>query len=354
MLTIEAASVRFGPVTAVGGVDLTVPDGQVLVLLGPSGCGKSTLLRAVAGLEPLTGGRICWDGRELTGVPVHRRRFGLMFQDGVLFPHRTVAGNVGYGLAGGARWTGSTAAARHGRVAELLDLVGLSGYGGRRVDTLSGGQAQRVALARALAPEPRLLLLDEPLAALDRSLRERLLEDLRGVLRVTGTTALFVTHDQGEAFAVGDQVALMNEGRIRQVGTPEQVWATPVDEWSARFVGYTSVIPAPVWRSAAAGELSGLTQESLVAVRPAAFRVESAVGSPGASAGMLDGTCRAVWPGPDSIRVSVEVPGLGLVQAITGKLADIQLGQLLRLRFEPHGAAVIPTGRESLPTAVGG
>src|SRR5664280_1203924 len=237
MLEVSGIAVNYGAVVAVDGVDLTVPDGDVIALLGPSGCGKSTLLRAVAGLEPVAAGRICWDGANLAGVPVHRRGFGLMFQDGVLFPHRDVAGNIAYGL----RFTRLGRDDATQRVAELLELVGLEGYGSRRVSTLSGGEAQRVALARALAPRPRLLLLDEPLAALDRSLRERLLADLKSVLTSTATTALFVTHDQGEAFAVADRVAVMRSGSIRQQGTPREVWTEPADEWVAGFVGYTSV-----------------------------------------------------------------------------------------------------------------
>ena len=195
----------------------------MLALLGPSGCGKSTLLRAIAGLEPLAGGQICWDGADLARVPVHHRGFGLMFQDGVLFPHRDVAGNIGYGL----QRAGLDRATIGARVGELLELVGLPGYGTRRVATLSGGEAQRVALARALAPRPRLLLLDEPLAALDRTLRERLLTDLRHVLTSTGTTAVFVTHDQGEAFAVADRLAVMRSGRVRQVGSATRDLAAP-------------------------------------------------------------------------------------------------------------------------------
>ncbi len=233
MLTLTEVTVRYGAVTAVGDISLTVADGEVLALLGPSGCGKSTLLRAIAGIEPLAGGRIEWDGIDLSRIPVHRRGFGLMFQDGVLFPHRNVAGNVGYGLSRG-EWTRPDAAAR---VTELLGMVGLAGYGDRRVTTLSGGEAQRVALARALAPRPRLLLLDEPLAALDMSLRAALLTDLEKVLRSTRTSAIFVTHDQGEAFAIADRIALMRSGRIVQIGTPEQVRESPVDDEAARFLG---------------------------------------------------------------------------------------------------------------------
>jgi thiamine transport system ATP-binding protein len=238
MLQLHDVTVRYGATTAVRGVSVDVADGEVLALLGPSGCGKSTLLRAIVGIEPLATGRVAWDGVDLARVPIHRRGFGLMFQDGVLFPHRTVAGNVGYGLS---RWDREASA---GRVAELLDMVGLAGYGGRRVATLSGGEAQRVALARALAPRPRLLLLDEPLAALDMSLRAALLADLDEVLRSTGTTAVFVTHDQAEAFAIADRVALMRTGRIVQIGDPDAVRAEPVDDQAARFLGLVDEAPA--------------------------------------------------------------------------------------------------------------
>jgi thiamine transport system ATP-binding protein len=238
MLQLHDVTVRYGATTGVRGVSVDVADGEVLALLGPSGCGKSTLLRAIVGIEPLATGRVAWDGVDLARVPIHRRGFGLMFQDGVLFPHRTVAGNVGYGLG---RWDREASA---GRVAELLDMVGLAGYGGRRVATLSGGEAQRVALARALAPRPRLLLLDEPLAALDMSLRAALLADLDEVLRSTGTTAVFVTHDQAEAFAIADRVALMRTGRIVQIGDPDAVRAEPVDDQAARFLGLVDEAPA--------------------------------------------------------------------------------------------------------------
>jgi thiamine transport system ATP-binding protein len=232
MLQLHDVTVRYGAATAVHDVSVDVADGEVLALLGPSGCGKSTLLRAIVGIEPLASGRVEWDGVDLARVPIHRRGFGLMFQDGVLFPHRTVAGNVGYGIAR------RPDAAK--RVEDLLEMVGLAGYGARRVATLSGGEAQRVALARALAPRPRLLLLDEPLAALDMSLRAALLADLDEVLRSTGTTAVFVTHDQAEAFAIADRIALMRTGRIVQIGTPGEVRESPVDPEAARFLGLTA------------------------------------------------------------------------------------------------------------------
>ena len=211
------------PVTAVDGVDLDVARGETVALLGASGCGKSSLLRAVAGLEDLAGGAVAWDGRG----------FGLMFQDGQLFPFRDVAGNVAYGLTGVPR------AQRRARVEEMLELVGLPGYGPRDVATLSGGQAQRVALARSLAPGPRLLLLDEPLSALDRALREQLAVDLRDILDRQGTTALYVTHDHDEARAVADRVGVMEAGRLLRLDAPEALWADPGSEEVARFLGLT-------------------------------------------------------------------------------------------------------------------
>jgi len=195
---------------AVTDASFDVALGEVVALTGPSGCGKSTLLRAISGLEPLTSGSVRWAGEDLAQVPPHKRGFGLMFQDGQLFAHMTVAKNVAYGLS--AKQFSKDE--RQGRVAELLELVGLPDYGGRAVTELSGGERQRVALARSLAPKPRLLLLDEPLSALDRQLRERLAGELATLLRATGTTAILVTHDPYEADTVADRVLQMWAGRL--------------------------------------------------------------------------------------------------------------------------------------------
>ncbi|GAA2518321.1 ABC transporter ATP-binding protein [Rarobacter incanus] len=210
-VTVNYPGTRGAPaVRAVDAVSLHVPRGTTTALLGASGSGKSTLLRAIAGLEPLRAGTITFDGEDITRVPVHRRNFGLMFQDGQLFAHLNVRGNIEYGLV--ARRVPRGARAR--RVDELLDLVGLAGYADRDVATLSGGQRQRVALARSLAPTPRLLLLDEPLSALDADLRGRLAAELRDILRATGTTAVFVTHDRAEADLVADATVLIENGRL--------------------------------------------------------------------------------------------------------------------------------------------
>lgn len=197
---------------AVRGVSFTLQRGEVLALTGPSGCGKSTLLRAIAGLEPLESGSVSWAGSDLAAVPPHRRNFGLMFQDGQLFAHMNVAQNIAYGLA--ARRV--PRAERVARVAELLELVGLPGYGSRAVTELSGGEQQRVALARSLAAAPSLLMLDEPLSALDHSLRARLATEIAQLLRATGTTAILVTHDPNEARTIADRVLQMEAGALRQ------------------------------------------------------------------------------------------------------------------------------------------
>ena len=206
MLSVEDVRVSFGTRNVLDGVELEVATGEVVALLGASGSGKSTLLRVIAGLLAPDDGRVLWDGHDLAGVPTHRRRFGLVFQDHQLFPDRDVAANVAFGLRM-ARWSAREISPR---VAELLDLVGLCGFEHRAVHDLSGGEAQRVALVRALAPEPRLVLLDEPMGALDRDLRDRLTLDLRALLRRLGLTAVHVTHDREEADAVADRVVTMD------------------------------------------------------------------------------------------------------------------------------------------------
>ncbi|MFF8694987.1 ABC transporter ATP-binding protein [Streptomyces sp. NPDC015144] len=242
MLTLESATVRFGGRAALDAVDLAVAEHEIVTVLGPSGSGKSTLLRVVAGLQRLDGGRVLLDGADQSGVPVHRRGLGLMFQDHQLFPHRDVGANVAFGL----RMRGASRRDQERRVGELLDLVGLPGAERRAVATLSGGEQQRVALARALAPRPKLLMLDEPLGQLDRGLRERLVVELRALFRKLGTTVLAVTHDQGEAFALADRTVVMREGRIAQVGTALEVWRQPVSAFVAGFLGFDNVVAATV------------------------------------------------------------------------------------------------------------
>ncbi|MFF0727228.1 ABC transporter ATP-binding protein [Streptomyces sp. NPDC004134] len=276
MLVLDDVTVRYGARAAVDRIALDVSDHEIVSVLGPSGSGKSTLLRAVAGLQPVAGGRVLLGGRDLAGVPAHRRGVGLMFQDQQLFPHRDVGGNVSFGL----RMHGASRAAARERVAELLSLVGLPGAQRRAVGALSGGEQQRVALARALAPSPHLLMLDEPLGQLDRSLRERLVVELRELFGRLGTTVLAVTHDQGEAFALSDRVVVMREGRVAQTGTPVEVWERPADEFVARFLGFANVVRGTVRGPAAEtpwGRVgladSGVSGERPLLVRPAGVRV---------------------------------------------------------------------------------
>lgn len=232
MLRIENLSVAYADTMVVRDVNLEVAQGELVAILGPSGAGKTTLLRAVAGLVTPGTGTVHWQGRDITDVPPHRRGFGLMFQDYALFPHRTVGGNVAFGL----RMRGDDPAAIDRRVRQVLDWVNLPGSESRNVAKLSGGEQQRVALARALAPEPQLLMLDEPVGSLDRVLRERLVEELRDVLAEQGISALYVTHDQDEANTLADQIVIMRDGTVVQSGTPRQLWDSPASAWVADFL----------------------------------------------------------------------------------------------------------------------
>jgi putative spermidine/putrescine transport system ATP-binding protein len=223
-------------------LDLVVEPGECLVLLGPSGCGKTTLLRMIAGLAlPDAGGRIQFDQKDVTALPIESRKVGMVFQSYALFPNMNVAQNIGYGL----RIRGDSHAAIDSRVTQLLKLVQLEGYAGRRVDELSGGQKQRVALARAVAIEPSVLLLDEPLTALDAKLRETLRLELKRLLAALAVTSVFVTHDQAEAMALGDRIAVLSKGRIEQIGSAEDIYARPASEFVAQFVGQVNRVRLP-------------------------------------------------------------------------------------------------------------
>ncbi len=322
-LEIRDAVVRYGPVTAVDGVSLDVAPGEVVALLGASGSGKSSLLRAVAGLEPLAAGSVSWDGADLAGVAVHRRGFAMMFQDGQLFPHLSVAGNVGYALAGMERRE------REQRVGELLGLVGLEGYGRRPVTALSGGQAQRVALARSLAADPRLLMLDEPLSALDAGLREHLLGVLDATLQATGTPALYVTHDQDEAFAIADRVAVLAGGRLLQLDDPASLWRQPVNQEVAGFLGYRLFLDAATavalgWPDPA---------EGVVAVGP-----DGLVADPGGTEVPVLG----IRPRRGGTEFTVQVPGGGVGRVRTAELSThADRRRFLNVRLDPAGCVVL-------------
>ena len=233
---------RFGATAAVDGVSLEIARGEVLALLGPSGSGKTTTLRLLAGFETPDAGQVVVDGLDVTRAPPVTRRFGMVFQHYALFPHLDVRGNVGFGLES----LGVTAPELDRRVAAALELVDLSGFERRRIAQLSGGQQQRVALARALAPEPRVLLLDEPLSNLDPALRERTRRELHDLIRRIGITTVLVTHEQEEAFDLGDRVAVLRNGRLEQVGTPDELYGAPSNPFVAAFVGRASTIDGVV------------------------------------------------------------------------------------------------------------
>ncbi|MEU2560150.1 ABC transporter ATP-binding protein [Streptomyces longispororuber] len=310
LLRLDGATVRFGARAVLDAVDLAVAEHEIVCVLGPSGSGKSTLLRAVAGLQALDAGRIALGGHDQTGVPAHKRGVGLMFQDHQLFPQRDVAGNVAFGL----RMRKVPRAEQALRVAELLDLVGLPGAQKRAVSALSGGEQQRVALARALAPRPRLLMLDEPLGQLDRSLRERLVAELRELFQELGTTVLAVTHDQGEAFALADRVVVMRDGRIAQSGTPLEVWRRPADEFVARFLGFDNVVDATVTGGSA----------------------ETVWGKVPVPEGTADGRCRLLVR-PAGVRLTGTDDGLACV--VTGRTFR---GTHVAVRLEPTGGGGAP------------
>jgi len=241
-LRVEDIHKQYEGAPLLSGVSFEAARGEVVSLLGPSGSGKTTLLRIIAGLETAEAGRVWLSGEEITTTPAHHRGMGLMFQAYALFPHRTVAENVAFGL----RMRGADRQDIEERVAAVLARVGLEGFGARDVGDLSGGEQQRVALARTLAPEPRLLLLDEPLGALDRNLRERLMAEMPAILRRVGVTTITVTHDQEEAFAMADRVLLLHAGGIIQSGRPAEVYRRPANAWVARFLGLRNLLEARV------------------------------------------------------------------------------------------------------------
>ena len=274
-ITLERVTKRFGEATAVDDVDLTVDDGEILGVVGPSGCGKTTTLRTVAGFETPTEGRVLFDDEDVTRVPPERRSVGLVFQSYALFENMTVRENVQFG----PKMRGVPKPERRDRTAELLDLLDIRELADRDPTTLSGGQQQRVGLARALAIEPTILLLDEPMTGLDAQLKTRLQRELVELLDELGVTALYVTHDQTEAMAVCDRMAVMNDGRIEQVGTPESVYERPANEFVADFVGTSNRLPATArnghldFGHATTAAPDSQEGEVTVVVRPEAFSV---------------------------------------------------------------------------------
>lgn len=344
MLDILNIWKSFGSKQALAGVSFTVQPGERIAVLGPSGCGKSTLLSIIAGLEAPDQGELNWAGLSLAGTPAHQRGFGLMFQDFALFPHKDVFENVAFGL----RMQKAPPEQIAHEVQQALSLVGLPGFDRRDVNTLSGGEQQRVALARALAPHPRLLLLDEPLGSLDRNLRERLVIDLRDILQRSQQTAIYVTHDQEEAFTLGERLVVMNNGQVEQIGAPEQIYCQPASRFVARFLGLSNLLPATILASNAAGmqietpigrfdlpvvdDGFKIGEEIIVLLRPDSIEI----GDSGSYS--LEGTLAETAFRGSLTRANIVLAGSSLVFDFPSRAELPQRGQTIILSFDPYRA----------------
>ena len=339
MLEIRELYKAFDGKVALNGVSFKVKTGEIVALLGPSGSGKSTLLSIVAGLDLADRGTVRWDGKNISSVPPHRRGFGLMFQDYALFPHRDVFGNVVFGLQLGAL----PAAQIQHRVGEVLQLVGLAGFERREVSSLSGGEQQRVALARALAPQPRLLMLDEPLGSLDRALRTRLMEELAAILRKARQTSLYVTHDQEEAYAIADRIVLLRAGRVEQVAAPEELYRRPATAFVARFLGFHNLLPARVvktgkrtWLETPIGKLpvpkTRQRAEVTILLRPDAIKLGRSLPA------KLNGTLLSKRFRGRNLQARVKVRDTRLVLELPSDTVLPKQGTKLQLSFDPKKA----------------
>lgn len=342
-VTLRGVSKAYGPVRAVEPSDLTFEDGQLTALLGPSGCGKTTLLRMVAGLEAPSSGSIFLGSDDVTVVPAHKRKFGMVFQNFALFPHLNVQENVAYSLT----ISGMPKPKAIARAQELLDLVKLSDYGGRRIGALSGGQRQRVAIARALAQEPDVFLLDEPMSALDAKLREEMQVELRMLQQRLGITTIVVTHDQREAMTMADQIVVMSEGRIEQKGAPQDIYHQPQNAFVADFIGKTNF-------------MEGVVQPDGIRVAGHALEAPTSFisGSPVQVAIRPERACIDSEPGPNRFSASVTfVRDLGpvreyhlqtelgtmIVEYAAGENADVlSVGQKTEVRLPPDALHVFP------------
>jgi ABC-type Fe3+/spermidine/putrescine transport system ATPase subunit len=339
ILQVSQVAKSYGATQAVQDVSFDIAAGEIMAVLGPSGCGKSTLLELIAGLERPNRGDIRWDGESILNVPTYQRNFGLMFQDFALFPHRDVFNNVAFGL----QMAHLPVDLIRSRVKEVLDLVGLPGFGERDVNTLSGGEQQRVALARSLAPQPRLLMLDEPLGSLDRNLRERLVKDLRQILRKLHLTTIYVTHDQEESFAIADRIVVMNAGKVEQIASPQEIYCCPASLFVARFIGLNNLIPAHAYPGEERTRLeSGIGSFEIkntawngpvtLLIRPDA--VNSSEGQAGELAGVL---VEKVFQG-STIRTTLEIDSQLLTFDFPSNISLPAVGEAIQVTFDPDQA----------------
>ena len=319
---------------------LDIARGETLVLLGPSGCGKTTMLRIIAGLEvPDAGGRVLFDGKDMTAVPIERRNVGMVFQSYALFPNMSVSDNIGYGL----KIRGMPARERAARVAELVALTNISGLESRRINQLSGGQRQRVALARAVAIRPGILLLDEPLTALDAALRDRLRGELNRLLRALGITTIYVTHDQSEAMELGDRVVVMQKGTIVQIGTPREIYFTPRNRFVAEFIGAANIVEAamedghlmlPGGRQPVHGNMD--MPAAVAMIRPETIRVTAAGSAP--ISGIIDNVSFI----GDRQRLVVSGASRGLLTVDAPNTVQVTPGERIGLSISPDAVRLLP------------
>jgi len=338
-IRLDACAKHYGATRVLEPIDLAITAGETIVLLGPSGCGKTTTLRLIAGLEPPdAGGRVRFGERDVTELPIERRNVGMVFQSYALFPNMSVAENVGYGL----KIRGVAAAERRRRVAEMLEMMRIADLGARAIGQLSGGQRQRVALARAIAVKPDVLLLDEPLTALDAKLREALRVEIDRLLRGLGITTVYVTHDQAEAMALGDRIVVMSKGRIAQIGRPRDIWFAPADRFVAEFIGTTSPLQGEVTGGilrVAGAELAwaGTDGPVDVAIRPDAATLVADTDGPG----RLTATVQAAQFLGDRTRLAVTVAGERLLTIDVGAREAPAPGTTVALALDPAALIVL-------------
>jgi putative spermidine/putrescine transport system ATP-binding protein len=348
-ITFDSVSKRYGDVTVINGLDLEIERGEFVSLLGPSGSGKTTMLMMLAGFEAPNGGRILVDGKRVDHLPAHARNMGVVFQNYALFPHMSVADNIAFPL----KMRGLPRSEVKARVARALEMVKLSAASARKPAQLSGGQQQRIALARALVFEPEVVLMDEPLGALDKQLREHMQLELRALHKDLGLTVVFVTHDQNEAITMSDRIAVFNAGKIEQIDAPERIYSRPTTRFVAQFIGETNLMQGTVTESD--DSYTTITLEDGTPVRGTAdrsfrngadivlsVRPEAIVLGNGQGGNALDATVEDIVFQGDHTRVHLRRGESRLAARVTNDAAALQVGQVTRISFAPHACALVP------------
>lgn len=350
LLEVTNISKNFGSITVLNNISFSLDEGEILCFLGPSGCGKTTLLRLIAGLEIPDTGKVVFNGIDIAAVPAHRRQFGMMFQEFALFPHKNVFENVAFGLRRQKKSPQEIAL----RTSQALDMVGLEGFDHRKINEISGGERQRVALARSLAARPRLLMLDEPLGSLDRALRAHLILELRRILKKVGATAIFVTHDQSEAFTIADSIAVIDRGKIEQIDEPEALYMRPKNPVVARFLGFSNLLDGRILEDGGVETDLGVlypekweaeqAERVNVLIRPDAARIiDDETFFPEKEIIILGVVKDRLFQGR-SYRIQLETEtGLALNFDLPNDIPPPPKGKVIRLALPPSCVVVVPT-----------